>query len=775
MDILGQHKNNYKDIFFEDETNTSQIYKAYNKNDERSCCLKVISKEQLKIGDYDLLLEQINREEKLTKLCKSENIVNLYQRLETNENIILELEYCDEVLRHYFDENGEFSENLEFFKLIVISLAKALKTIHEKGVMHRDIKPQNIFILEKRGKEEEEEEKEEEEKEKIIKLGDFGCSIFIKDNTSDPIGTIVYTAPEILKNLQYDEKCDLWSLGVTLYELYFGVLPYGPDATTNTIMDIIYDEDNFRLKKSNIPTLDILFNKLIVINPKNRINFNDFFDLVLDKNFMEKDYIPSKYKNFHEKILGKEDVKYDIKIIEEGLDPEKLEKENAEKILSFVKGGHLPDIMNFPNGGNTFNNIIYYDENVNQYSKSVNKDSDYFERMTPGAFILCTNMKSLKLIRAEILTQIKKDKRISFNLITTGSSCENVMAFLKEDKDFENCIKKVCVYCWKLKNWLYLKDKYNIIDIVCKKQADVINFINKYSSPDIKAYPLTKVITYQDYIGKYKERHFEIAKYYGDLSVESFKKNLENVKKIIEKEGDAKELKIKNNDKNKLFDAFLTFDIKKDIETLDKLIIKEYTKNTFYGDLNKWLMNSKMNSYETVAYFTSRLMYSLNNYGISNSMYYISNNSFVHRGIKLPYSCLLPYERAKGKVILLSGFTSTSLDENQAKNFSGRNQTKEQYKTRLIFSVIYIITNYYKEKWISNGVDIQKESVFKKEREILYQPFSFYYVRDVNIDLDNYTADIYLETIGKYEILEEKIKVGKTIKYNEKERIIEIN
>ena len=52
-------------------------------------------------------------------------------------------------------------------------------------------------------------------------------------------------------------------------------------------------------------------------------------------------------------------------------------------------------------------------------------------------------------------------------------------------------------------------------------------------------------------------------------------------------------------------------------------------------------------------------------------------------------------------------------DEKQAKNFSGRNQTKEQYNTRLIFSVIYIITNHYKEKWISNGVDIQKESVFK--------------------------------------------------------------
>ena len=59
MDILGKYKNNYEDIFFEDETNTLQIYKAFNSKKQRSCCLKVISKEQLKMGDYDLLLEQI--------------------------------------------------------------------------------------------------------------------------------------------------------------------------------------------------------------------------------------------------------------------------------------------------------------------------------------------------------------------------------------------------------------------------------------------------------------------------------------------------------------------------------------------------------------------------------------------------------------------------------------------------------------------------------------------------------------------------------------------
>ena len=77
------------------------------------------------------------------------------------------------------------------------------------------------------------------------------------------------------------------------------------------------------------------------------------------------------------------------------------------------------------------------------------------------------------------------------------------------------------------------------------------------------------------------------------------------------------------------------------------------------------------------------------------------------------------------------------------------------------------------KKWISNGVNIQKLSVYD-ESEILYQPFSFYYVRDVQIDQKNYKADIYLDTIGKYEILEEKIKNGEIIEYNQKERIMQV-
>ena len=766
--IMGKYKDDYEDYIKDFETDMTIIYHAYNKINKNYICLKVIDKKQLKLGEYDFHIERLSREEKITKLCNSENTINLFRKIENDNYIIFELEYFENTLRKYIENQNMTNE---LFKVIVIGLGKALKTLHEKGVMHRDIKPDNIYI-----------EIDEDNIEKsIIKLGDFGCSIFIKDNTSEQIGSILYNAPELIKQIEYDEKCDLWSLGITLFETYFGYLPYGPDATHNKVMNTIYDEQNFKFTKAKIPNLNILFKRLLTINPKERMTFNEFFEYVFSKDFMNKDIIcvnnNKNYLKLHEIILKQEDVIYKETYIPESDEKEKQEEYNVNKIVSYVETGNLPDIMNYANGSTNsnkeqiFNNIIYYDENL-KYLNAINKDSDYFERKTPGAFILCTSIESFRLIRNEILKQIKRDKRTLFNLITTGSKCETVINFLKENKDFENCIKKICVYCMNVQKWSILKNQYEKVHGVYNRTNDVVNFINQFSSKDIKPFPTTKLVTYNDYIDKYKDRHFSISQFYGDLTPETYQKNIEKIKLIVKEEGAANELKQKNQ--NQLLEGFYTFDIKKDLEKLDQLIIKEYTKNTFYGDLNKWLMNSKMNLYEPVAYFTARLMYSLNKYANKKNLYCTENKKELHRGAKLPYICLLPYERAKGKIILLSAFTSSSESDALARKWAGRDDTKTLYKTNLRFSVVFIITNFCKSNWISNGINVQQLSAYKNEKEILYQPFSFYYVRDVHIDIKNYTADIYLETIGKEEILEEKIKIGKNIQYNENKKIMEI-
>ena len=164
-------------------------------------------------------------------------------------------------------------------------------------------------------------------------------------------------------------------------------------------------------------------------------------------------------------------------------------------------------------------------------------------------------------------------------------------------------------------------------------------------------------------------------------------------------------------------------------------------------------------------------MYSLNSYAKNNSKYFNENEVTLYRGIKIPYSCLLPYERAIGKIIILTAFTSTSESKSKVIKFSGRNNSRELYKTNQLFSVIFYIKNLWKENWISNGINVQEESAYK-EKEILFQPFSFYFVSNVEINLEQYTADIYLETIGKTQILEEEIKQGKEIIFNESTKTI---
>jgi len=100
--------------------------------------------------------------------------------------------------------------------------------------------------------------------------------------------------------------------------------------------------------------------------------------------------------------------------------------------------------------------------------------------------------------------------------------------------------------------------------------------------------------------------------------------------------------------------------------------------------------------------------------------------------------------------------------------------SKEVYKTNHKFCIEFIIINKFKQNYISNGINTQNDSPYPKEKSFVFQPFSFYYVKDVQIDTQKYTSTIYLETIGKEEILEEQIKKGKEIEFNEETKIMEV-
>ena len=274
--LFGEYVNDYEEIHFSESIHDKHIYKAFNTKENRDVSLKLLKKEEYK--GKDSLFEKMKKEFNILTLCKSENILNGYRYFETENNVVLEQEYYETNLREYLMDNGPCDYNQEFFKEIFVGVVKALKTLHEKGIIHRNIRTSHIFLA----------PNESSRGENLIKLGEFGTAIYAKENKSEPLNSIFYTAPEIVNGEEYNEKCDLWSFAIALYEIYFGQMPFGSKPVRSSVIRAISEEGNFQIKKTNLPSLDLLFEGLLKINPKQRLSHEQLFKLVFDYNFMEE-------------------------------------------------------------------------------------------------------------------------------------------------------------------------------------------------------------------------------------------------------------------------------------------------------------------------------------------------------------------------------------------------------------------------------------------------------------------------------------------------------
>ena len=771
--LYSDFENYYKDIFIDSDFNLGKFYTANIKDTGEDVYLKIYDKELLKKSKYNYLLKQIEREVELANLCKSEHILKVNRKIESENAILLEYENFDLNLFQYITEKGELSNEKEFYKKIIRELAEALKILYNKKVIHRDIKPNNIFIINK-------EKGSDDYNNYTIKLGNFSSAILLNENDNKQVGTIVYTPPEMFKNINYDEKVDLWSLGVTIYQLYMEYSPYGKNVNLNLIKHFLFG-NNFIYPFTKNTCLNVLFKKLMTINPKERMNHKEFFEYVLDNNFMTPDWKSDNYKDIEKEIDEIRKLEKYQKILKNFGEEEEKEshndivilKKNVEKIVNIVSVDNLPNLMNFCKGdlnkGTKFNNIVYYDENIDNYEDEINSDADLFEDNTLGTFLLCTNLDSLNLVMMEIDKETRDDNQLKFNLIVTGSKCEKVMNYLNEN-NYGNVFEHACIYCMNIEKYSPLKNKYKKIYDIYNSPGEVVDYIKKFSSEDIKPFRTTKLVRLEEYEIYYYYWHKIISIFYGDLSKETFVEYIGKMKNLIDEE--EKTNTLKNMDKEDLLQGFKEFDLDEDLKELDKRIIKGYTGNSYYGDINKWLMNFSISSFQEVAYFTARLMLSLNNYASKQNKYFCENRE-LYRGASIPFTSLLAYQRAKGKIIILSAFTSSSELLDLAKGWSNRDIPKEKYDG--IFSVIFYIKNVWNKNWISNGIDINDISQYKDvEKEVLFQPFTFCLVKDVKFDLKKFTADIYLETVGKTEILEDDIKKGKKITYDENLKIIKI-
>ena len=159
--------------------------------------------------------ERLRREALAMVSCRHRYVVRLDDFHSVGALCYLSMEYAPESdLRHYAERNGgklKHNQAERFMK----QLAEALTCVHKAGILHRDVKPDNILVV----------------SEKEIRLTDFGVAVLPGEECSiadlqSGIGTMNYMAPEILEGKAIDLRCDIYALGVVMYEMISGVNPF---------------------------------------------------------------------------------------------------------------------------------------------------------------------------------------------------------------------------------------------------------------------------------------------------------------------------------------------------------------------------------------------------------------------------------------------------------------------------------------------------------------------------------------------------------------------
>ena len=299
-------------------------------------------KEKLALGEISVL-----------KKCNHPNIILFKEAFITRNpkrELHLVMEYADsgdleKKLIEQKQKNEHFEENIIINWLIQTCLG--LKYLHNLHVIHRDIKPQNIFLT-KKG---------------IIKIGDFGISKVLDrnhKNTKTQIGTPLYMPPEVIESIKYDYKADIWSLGITFFELMYFSRPFGGNHTINLFMNIIKGKKRKSVNNNNniySEELIGIINKMISNDPNKRPTIDEILNVPFInkhlKEFLGKNKKLYNMKNKNKSISALRDFNGALKTIKE-------ENENEEKNLKFLT-----------------QRPIKKDENIsiiNQFGKTQNND-----------------------------------------------------------------------------------------------------------------------------------------------------------------------------------------------------------------------------------------------------------------------------------------------------------------------------------------------------------------------------------------------------------------
>ena len=234
------------------------VYKALDRIDNKYVAIKILKEE---FSSDDSFRRRFKNESKAVALLSHPNIVKVYDVSFGSQIQYIVMEYIEGItLKQYIQSKGALSwrEVLYFATQIL----RALQHAHDRGVIHRDVKPQNIMLLNDH---------------KTIKVADFGIASFsgkgeTRTMTDGAIGSVHYISPEQAKGEIVDNKTDIYSVGVILYEMLTGRVPFQSDSAVSVaIMQLQKEPERPRSINPAIPVgIEQITMRAMQKSPRNR-------------------------------------------------------------------------------------------------------------------------------------------------------------------------------------------------------------------------------------------------------------------------------------------------------------------------------------------------------------------------------------------------------------------------------------------------------------------------------------------------------------------------
>jgi len=313
-----------------------------------------------------------------------------------------------------YADGGDLNQKIEKQKKVPFSEAQildyitqiclALQHIHKKKIIHRDLKSGNIFLM----------------KSGIVKLGDFGIAKGLQstwEKAKTLVGTPYFLSPEIITNKPYDAKCDIWALGVLLYELMTFRMPF--NAVSLPLLSIKINRGVYKPPPSTYSSeIRDLLKKCLTVDPVQRPSIDDILKLPLIKNRINNFLKEVEYdQNLHSTMAKKykeerKKKKHKYKIVNK--DNNKIQenkKENKEEESKTNNNGNQNQQTNNTNKNNTAKINEINDKN-NNTEKPSNKDTNLNEKNETAKRMASDKNKISAFFKKQKNTPKKKEVQI---------------------------------------------------------------------------------------------------------------------------------------------------------------------------------------------------------------------------------------------------------------------------------------------------------------------------------------------------------------------------